>query len=53
MALSEETLDALATGASYLPAVRDSLLLLDAWVSTGELPPPPDRSLTEGTSLLP
>ena len=52
MDLSEETLDAMATGASYLPAVRDSLLLLDAWVSTGELPPP-DRSVSEGTSLLP
>ncbi len=52
MGLSEATLDAMATGASYLPAVRDSLLLLDAWVSTGELPPP-DRSLSESTSLLP
>lgn len=52
MGLPEETLDAMATGASYLPAVRDSLLLLDAWVSRGEIPPP-DRSLTEDTSLLP
>ena len=47
MGLSEATLDAMATGASYLPTVRDSLLLLDAWLSTGELPPP-DRSLREG-----
>ena len=51
MGLSEATLDAMATGASYLPTVHDSLLLLDAWVSRGELPPP-DRSLREGTSLL-
>ncbi len=52
MGLSEATLDAMATGASYLPTVHDSLLLLDAWVSEGEAPPP-DRSLSEGTSLLP
>lgn len=52
MGLSEATLDAMATGASYLPTVHDSLLLLDAWVSKGEAPPP-DQSLSEGTSLLP
>jgi len=52
MGLSEDVLDAMATGASYLPTVRESLLLLDDWVTSGE-PPPPDRSLTEGTSLLP
>ena len=52
MGLADETLDAMATGASYLPTVRDALLLLDAWVRTGQTPPP-DRTLFEGTSLLP
>ena len=52
MGLSERNLDDMATGASYLPAVRDSLLLLDAWVSRGESPPP-DRTLSETSSLLP
>lgn len=51
MGLSEEDLDAMATGTSYLSAVRDALLLLDAWVSRGDVPPS-DRSLTESTSLL-
>ncbi|GEM_PF-3782946 len=37
---------------SPLPAVRESLLLLDAWVSEGHLPPA-DRMLTEAQSLLP
>jgi hypothetical protein len=52
MGLSEETLDAMATGASYLPTVREALLLLDAWVMSGE-PPPADQSLDEGQPLLP
>lgn len=51
MGLPEETLDAMATGTSYLPAVRDALLLLDAWVSEGK-EPPPDRVLSEGETLL-
>ena len=52
MGLPERAIDAMATGASYLPAVRDALLLLDAWVSEGHLPPA-DRTLTEAQSLLP
>ncbi len=51
MGLTDKNLDEMATGTSYLPAVRDALLLLDAWVSRGEAPPL-DRSLTETTSLL-
>lgn len=51
MGLSEKNLDDMATGTSYLPAVRDALLLLDAWVSQGDAPPP-NRTLSETTSLL-
>ena len=49
MGLPERAIDAMA---SYLPAVRDALLLLDAWVSEGHLPSA-DRTLTEAQSLLP
>ena len=52
MALSDSAIEAMGTGASYLPAVRDALRLLDRWVSDG-VAPPPDRTLTESESLLP
>jgi pimeloyl-ACP methyl ester carboxylesterase len=52
MGLSEASLEALATGATYLPIVREALLLLDRWVSEGEAPPP-GRTLKDDESLLP
>jgi hypothetical protein len=52
MGLDEASLDALATGATYLPVVREALLLLDRWVSEGEAPPP-GRTLSETESLIP
>lgn len=39
MGLSEESIDAMATGTSYLPRVRESLELLDRWVVDGVAPP--------------
>jgi hypothetical protein len=52
MGLDEAALDALATGATYIPVVREALLLLDRWVSEGESPPP-GRSLSETESVVP
>jgi pimeloyl-ACP methyl ester carboxylesterase len=52
MGLDEAAVDAMATGASYLRTVHESLLLLDRWVA-GESAPPPDRILKETESLLP
>jgi hypothetical protein len=52
MGLDEASLDALATGASYLSAAREALLLLDRWVSEGAAPPP-SRKLQETESLVP
>jgi pimeloyl-ACP methyl ester carboxylesterase len=52
MGLDEASVDAMATGASYLRTVHESLLLLDRWVS-GKKSPPPDRILKETESLLP
>lgn len=52
MGLDEASIDAMATGASYLRAVHESLLLLDRWVSERDVPPA-DRILKETESLLP
>ncbi len=52
MGLDEASLDAMATGASYLNAVHQSLLILDRWVSDDQAPPA-DRVLKETESLLP
>jgi acetyl esterase/lipase len=52
MGLDEASIDAMATGASYLNVVHQSLLLLDRWVGENHAPPA-DRVLKETESLLP
>lgn len=52
MGLSPDSVDAMATGATYLPTVHEALSLIDAWVTEGEAPPP-GRDLDEGEPIAP
>jgi imidazolonepropionase-like amidohydrolase/SAM-dependent methyltransferase/pimeloyl-ACP methyl ester carboxylesterase len=62
LGLDEASLDAMATGASYLPAVREAFRTLDRWVVEGEAPPAGtllartvllDGTLLDGTGAAP
>lgn len=50
MGLGADVADAMGSGPSYLPTVRDAFELLHEWVTTGTAPPP-DRTLAPGAPL--
>jgi pimeloyl-ACP methyl ester carboxylesterase len=49
--LAKNVLDDMATGASYLPVVRDALVLLERWVWSG-IQPPPSQTIAGNARLI-
>jgi hypothetical protein len=52
MGLGPAIQEAMASRASYIPAVRDALMLLDRWVRDG-VAPPANRTVAASAGLVP